>query len=91
MNTYDRVARILKDNFDVAEGALTPQTQLSALAVDSLGMIEILFAVEDEFKVTVPREDRPRMALLATIDDLVGYVDALMSQQRTDPQAQPSP
>lgn len=33
---------------------LTPETSLDSLGIDSLGMAEILFAIEETFDVTVP-------------------------------------
>ena len=45
-------------------------------------MIEVLFAVEDEFGVTVPPEPAAWRSQMVTVGDLVAYVDKLIAQQR---------
>ncbi len=54
MTTLQSMQAILKANFDLAPEVLQSSTQLEDLAIDSLSVIEVMFAVEDEFKVTVP-------------------------------------
>ena len=56
MTTLQSVQAIFKANFDLAPEVLQPDANLEDLEIDSLSMIEVLFAVEDEFKITVPPE-----------------------------------
>ena len=68
MTTLDTLHRILKKDFDLEPEAVQLDTRLEALEIDSLTVVEVLFAVEDEFKVKVPQEpaareaDRPALA-----------------------------
>ena len=52
--TLDKVRTIIAEQamIDVAE--VKPESTLSDLGVDSLGLVEIVFAIEEEFDVTVP-------------------------------------
>ena len=61
----------------VHSSALTPSAKLEDLGVDSLGVLDLLFAIEDEFHVTVPPDRVP----LETLGDLVAYIDALVAGQ----------
>src|SRR5450631_3494590 len=56
MTTLQSVQAILKANFDLAPETLQSDTKLEDLDIDSLAVLEIMFAVEDEFKVTVAAE-----------------------------------
>ena len=44
-------------------------------------MIEVLFAVEDEFKIMVPHEPAALRDQMRTVGDLVDYVDKLIAEQ----------
>lgn len=81
MTTLQSVQAILKTNFDLAPEMLQPDTKLEDLDIDSLAVIEIMFAVEDEFKVTVAAEPAALQGQLRTVGDLVVYVDKLVAEQ----------
>jgi acyl carrier protein len=82
MTTVQTMQAILKDKFNFAPDLLQPETALKDLDVDSLSMVEILFAVEDEFKVVVPSEPAEWQNEMRTFGDLVEYVDKLVAAQR---------
>lgn len=52
--TLDKVRTIIAEQamLDVAE--VKPDSTLTDLGVDSLGLVEIVFAIEEQFDVTVP-------------------------------------
>ena len=78
MSTIERLSAILKRDFDLSP-ALQPDTTLESLDIDSLRMIEILFSIEDEFKITVPAEQGELRTRLKTIGDLSAYIDELIA------------
>lgn len=82
MTTLQSMQRIFKDNFDLAPEVLQPDAVLEDLAIDSLSMIEVLFAVEEEFKIAVPHEPAAWRSEMRTLGDLVDYVDRLISAQQ---------
>ena len=90
MTTFERVANILRTHFEVDPGSITPGARLQDLAIDSLGVIEIMFALEDEFGITVPRLEGDARSALVTVDDLVRFVDRLLSEQSSAAQEQAS-
>ena len=77
-STFAAISSILVESFHVDATAVTAETALAELGLDSLALMEFVFAVEDRFDVRIP-EDRldPRqagvtLAQLATlIDDAV--------------------
>lgn len=80
MNTYDRLAHILTGEYKLPTEKLLPEARLDDLGVDSLGVMELLFKIEDEFGIRVST-DQPE---LATVKDLVNYVDSLIASQASD-------
>ena len=79
MSTLERLSALLARDFEIAPAKLQPEATLEGLEIDSLRMIEILFCVEDEFKVSVPAEHGELRAKLRTLGDLAEYIDALVA------------
>lgn len=80
MDTHDRLARILEVDYKLPKEKLLPEARLEDLGVDSLGVMELLFKIEDEFGIQVPNDQ----AELVTVGDLVNYVDSLITRQAAD-------
>jgi acyl carrier protein len=78
MTTLQRLSRILVQRYKLDPARLTPDQPLSALGIDSLGMVEILFFIEDEFGVHLPSEG----ITLGTLGEAARYVDELMANQK---------
>ena len=77
MTTLERLQGLLVRDFDIRRDALDPEATLESLDIDSLRMIEILFCVEDEFKITISADQTELRARLKTFGDLAAYIDAL--------------
>ena len=58
MNTefFDEVVGVLRDKFQVDAATLRPDTTLESLGLDSLTLMEFVFAVEDQYSVRVPED-----------------------------------
>ena len=82
MTTLDTMQSILKKNLDISADLVKPETTLESLAIDSLALIEVMFEVEEEFKITVPMEPSATQEQLKTVGDLIVYIDALIADQR---------
>ena len=50
-------------------------------AIDLLGLIEIMFDVEGHFSITVPPEPPDARTPINTLNDLIRYLDRLVSEQ----------
>jgi len=61
--TFATLSTVLVDQFHVDPGTIGPQSTLDQLGLDSLALMEFVFAVEDRLAVRIP-EDRldPRQA-----------------------------
>ncbi len=91
MTTLQSVQALLKANFDLSADDLQPDVKLEDLAIDSLSVLEVMFAVEDQFKIIVPSEPAASQGPMQTIGDLVAYVDKLVAEQHLAPVAERAP
>ncbi|HUP59551.1 MAG TPA: phosphopantetheine-binding protein [Thermoanaerobaculia bacterium] len=70
--------RIVRKEKHIEEGSLTPETALADAGIDSLDALTILFAIEEEFRISIP-DDRARA--MKTFGDLVDIVADLLPSQ----------
>lgn len=87
MNTLERLQTLLMNHYPLQLEDLTPQARLEDLQIDSLGVMELFFSIEDEFHIKVPNQQVP----LETVGDVVAYIDKLCAEQGADPAAAGSP
>jgi acyl carrier protein len=81
VSTLLRLQTLLQKDFELSAEALQPAARLEELQIDSLRMLEVLFAVEDAFKITVGSNQAELKARLQTVADLVAYIDELAAAQ----------
>ncbi len=68
------LAKILNDVADVAPGDVQDDKSfVDDLDVDSLSMVEVAMAAEEEFGVKIPDDELPK---LKTVGDAVKYIEA---------------
>lgn len=79
MSTLERLRSLLQRELELPAETLQAKATLEDLGIDSLRMIEIVFTIEDEFKVTVKAEPAELRERLKTLGDLAGYVDELVA------------
>ena len=88
-NTFERLSAILIRDYPLDPAALTPDATLEGLGIDSLGVAELLFTVEDAFAIQLP----PEPVALSTLGEVVAYIDGLIAAQQPpsaeSPQQQP--
>lgn len=75
MSTFERLCAILVRDYRLEPAALQPDAQLESLGIDSLGVAELLFTVEDEFRIKLPTQ----AVALTTLADVAQYIDTLIT------------
>ncbi len=78
MTTLERLSRILAKRYKLDPARLTPDQPLGALGIDSLGMVEMLFFIEEEFGIHLPSEG----VTFGTLGDAAKYIDELTAHRR---------
>jgi acyl carrier protein len=77
MSTLETLQDILIDEFDLKREQIAPEAELTALGVDSLDLLELMFKIEDRYKLVI-RDDIP--TTLTTVNDVVAYIDGLLAR-----------
>ena len=70
-----KLIAIVRQEKDVAEELLEPETPLAEAGIDSLDSLTILFAIEEQFRISIP-DDRARA--MTTFGDMVDMVEDLL-------------
>lgn len=81
MTTLERLSRILVQRYKLDPAQLKPDQPLDSLGIDSLGMVEMLFFIEEEFDVHLPSEG----VSFGTLAEAVKYIDGLIAAQKIKP------
>ncbi len=81
MTSYAGLCEILARDYQLAPAQLTPQTPLKSLEIDSLGVIELIFAIEEKFNVTANDSDTDSARDFLTLADVALYIDRLIAQR----------
>jgi acyl carrier protein len=71
----ERLAEIVRKEKNVADDKMTPETPLADAGIDSLDALSILFAIEEEFHISIPDE---RARAIRTFGDMVEAIEALV-------------
>ena len=78
--TFNTIVGILEKDFRMSRADIHPDAALADLGLDSLALMEFVFAVEDSFRLRIP-EDRldPREAGI-TLQRLCEVIDSMQLQ-----------
>ncbi|MDQ2736837.1 MAG: acyl carrier protein [Pseudomonadota bacterium] len=74
-STFDAVAAVLMDKFQVEAAGVQPESTLESLGLDSLALMEFVFAVEDRFDVRIPEERLDPRQAGVTLGQLADLLD----------------
>ncbi len=72
---YDRVCDIIRETAGLEDVEMKPESTLEEIGLDSLGTVEIVVAVEDEFDIQLDTEENPK-----TVGEFVANVEAALEQ-----------
>ncbi|TMI73614.1 MAG: acyl carrier protein [Bacillati bacterium ANGP1] len=79
---FDRVKNIVVEQLGVAADEVSPGSSfVDDLGADSLDVVELVMALEEEFGVEIPDEDAEK---IATVGEAVKYVEAHMGEHATE-------
>lgn len=73
MSTFDRIKKVILDKLEVDEREVTPQASfVEDLGADSLDVVELIMALEEEFNIEIPDDDAEG---IRTVQDAVDYIE----------------
>lgn len=78
-STLERLKKLFVEKFEFKEEDLKPETTVASLGLDSLDMIDFIFAIEDEFKIRI----EPSQIKTNNLQEIVEGIEKLISEQQT--------
>ncbi len=78
MDVYERVKRIIVDQLGVDEAKVTPEARFRQdLEADSLDLVELIMAFEEEFGGEISDEDAQK---ITSVGEAVNYLQSHMKE-----------
>lgn len=81
-NVTDRIIAIIAEQAVLDASDVTPASRLETLGIDSLGLVEAIFAIEEAFDVQVPFTASPEVRGgfdISTVASIAAGVEALIA------------
>jgi acyl carrier protein len=74
METADKVKEIISQQLDVDMGQIKEESQfIEDLGADSLAIVELVLAFEEQFEIEIPDEDTEK---IRTVGDAISYIES---------------
>lgn len=79
---FEKTRAIIAEKLNLEEETITPESSiLEDLGADSLDIVDLVMALEEEFDIQVPDED---MENLTTVGDVVNYIARRLSAEEEE-------
>jgi acyl carrier protein len=83
--TFDTIRAMIMRDFELPPERLQRDTLLEEIELDSLAITELVFQIEDEFKITADNTIPP----FKTLGDIADYVSRLVAERDAKPSPAP--
>ena len=84
MSVTDKIIKIIAEQAVLETSDVTMESTLEGLGIDSLGLVESIFAIEEEFDITVPfnaNEPTNSDFDISSISKIIEGVERLLKEQ----------
>lgn len=84
MTTQDRVIAIIAEQAVLDPSDVTPDSTLEELGIDSLGLVESIFAIEEAFDISIPfnaNEPEKSDFDISSVASIIAGIERLMAEQ----------
>ncbi|UOA27342.1 acyl carrier protein [Pseudosulfitobacter sp. DSM 107133] len=85
MSVKDKVIAIIAEQAVLEPSDVSLDSTLESLGIDSLGLVESIFAIEEEFDITVPfnaNDPSESDFDISTVASIVAGIEKLMAEQK---------
>ncbi len=84
MDIKERVIAIIAHQAVLEPSDITPESTLAELGIDSLGLVESIFSIEEEFDITVPfnaNEPEASEFDITSVASIIEGIEQLVKEQ----------
>ncbi|WP_322865853.1 acyl carrier protein [Aquicoccus sp. G2-2] len=85
MSISEKVIEIIAEQAVLEPSDITPESTLESLGIDSLGLVESIFAIEETFDISVPFNANEPQASdfdISTVASIITGVNRLVNEQK---------
>ena len=73
---YEKVAKMLADQLGIAPEKITPEAEIiKDLGADSLDVVELMMALEDEHGITLPESEVEKVKTVQDVVDMMSKLE----------------
>jgi acyl carrier protein len=83
--TSEKIIEIIAEQAVLEIAEVTPDSTLETLGLDSLGLVEVIFAIEEAFDISVPfnANDPDKSDFdISSVSTVIAAVERLVAEQR---------
>ncbi|QBF31864.1 acyl carrier protein [Thalassococcus sp. S3] len=84
MSVKDKVIAIIAEQAVLEPSDVTPDSTLEDLGIDSLGLVESIFAIEEEFDISIPfnaNDPTESDFDISNVSSIITGIERLVSEQ----------
>jgi len=85
MSVQDKVIRIIAEQALLEPSDVSVESTLESLGIDSLGLVESIFAIEEEFDISIPfnaNEPQKSDFDISNVASIIAGIEALIDGQQ---------
>lgn len=71
MDVFERIRTIVAEQLNVEPASITAETRFEDLNADSLDVVEVIMALEDEYGISIPDEAAEQMKNIGAVAEFV--------------------
>lgn len=75
---FDKVKSIISDKLGINENEVKMETTFEDLGADSLDIVELIMAIEEEYDIQVSDEEAEKAQ---SVGDVVNYINTLVGEE----------
>ncbi|MCX5802480.1 MAG: acyl carrier protein [Proteobacteria bacterium] len=80
MTVVEKVKKMIVDQLGVSESEVIPEAKfIDDLGADSLDIVELIMALEDEYGIEIPDEDAEK---IETVGDAIKYIEEHLAEKK---------
>lgn len=75
MDVFEKVRSLVSEQLDIDEDKINPETTFEDIDADSLDVVELVMAIEEEFDIEIADE---AVENIKTVADIISYIEEII-------------